>query len=107
MTCFGTARVKPAMMAGMALAIVAGWSVSVDAAKPRHKQALAACRAKYGKKVVDAIISRDGKVTCRWRVRRAMTRAEAYDYCQKKFGPTTVFMQKTKNGWRCRYRQKY
>jgi len=35
---------------------------------------------------------------------REMTRAEAYESCRKKFGPTTIFVQKKEGGWVCRYK---
>jgi hypothetical protein len=71
---------------------------------PTHQQAMAACRVKYGKKVVNAIVNKNGTLTCQWRVVREMTRAEAYESCRKKFGPTTILLQKKKNGWMCRYK---
>jgi hypothetical protein len=43
-------------------------SLSADAAQPTHKQALADCKAKYGKKVVNAIVNKDGSTTCQWRI---------------------------------------
>jgi hypothetical protein len=79
-------------------------SLPSDAAKPTQEQAMAACKAKYGKKVVKAIINKNGSLTCQWQVVREMTRAEAYESCRKKFGPTTIFVQKKKSGWVCRYK---
>jgi hypothetical protein len=74
------------------------------AATPTQDQAMAACRAKYGKKVVNAIVNKNGSLTCQWQVVREMTRTEAYESCRKKFGPTTIFVQKKKGGWVCRYK---
>lgn len=79
-------------------------AVTAQAAKPTHQQALAACKAKYGKKVVNAIVNKNGSLTCQWQVYREMTRAEAYESCRKKFGNTTIMMMKKKNGWACRYK---
>ena len=87
------------------LSLFAGGHMSLpsDAAKPTQKQAMAACKAKYGKKVINAIVNKNGSLTCQWRVMREMTRAEVYESCRKKFGPTTIFVQKKKSGWVCRY----
>lgn len=78
-----------------------------DAARPTQKQAVAACKAKYGKKVVNAIVNKDGSLTCQWRVVREMTRAEVYEACKKKYSATTVLVQKKKSGWMCRYYGRY
>jgi uncharacterized protein GlcG (DUF336 family) len=88
----------------LSLFAVGHMSLPSDAAKPTQKQAMAACKAKYGKKVVNAIINKNGSLTCQWRVVREMTRAEAYESCRKKFGPTTIFVRKKKSGWECRYK---
>jgi hypothetical protein len=78
-----------------------------DAAMATQKQAMAACKAKYGKKVINAIVNKNGSLTCQWRVMREMTRDEAYDACKKKHGATTVMLQKKKSGWMCRYYGRY
>jgi hypothetical protein len=68
-----------------------------------QKEALAACRAQFGKKVIKATIAKNGKINCQWQIRREMTRQEVYDACRKKFSATTAMVHKTKTGWRCRY----
>lgn len=82
---------------------VAGLPRAAEAAPITQKEALAACRAQFGKKVVKATIGKNGKINCQWQVRREMTRQEAYETCRKKFSATTAMVQKTKTGWRCRY----
>jgi hypothetical protein len=95
-------------MAGLLSWLVAGdWLAAAHAAKPSQADAMAACRAKYGKKVIKAIINKDGTLTCQWQVARPMTRSEAYEACRKKTGAFTAFVHKTKNGWRCRYIPRY
>jgi hypothetical protein len=82
-------------------------SLSSDAAQPTHEQLMAACRAKYGKNVADAVLHKNGSVTCKVQVIRQMTRAEAFEACRKKYGATTILLHKTKGGWVCRYYGRY
>lgn len=98
------ARLVAAFLFGAVLGGMAGPS---DAAKPTQKEALAACRAQYGKKVVSAVVQKDGTVRCEWMVRREMTRQEAFEACRKKYSATTVLIRKTKDGWSCRYYGRY
>ncbi len=84
-------------------AMGAGLSATAEAAPITQKEAMAACRAQFGKKVVNATVGKNGKINCQWMVRREMTRQEAYETCRKKFSATTAMVQKTKTGWRCRY----
>lgn len=88
-------------------AVTGGLAIAAEAAKPTQKEALAACRAQYGKKVTSAVVQKDGKVGCYWEVRREMTRQEAYDACKKKHSATTIMLRKTKGGWMCRYYGRY
>jgi hypothetical protein len=88
----------------MKLIRAGGVGVAGAAAMPTHKEAMAACMAQYGKKVINAIVNKNGSLTCQWQIVREMTRAEAYESCRKKFGPTTIFVQKKKSGWACRYK---
>lgn len=78
-----------------------------DAAQPTQAQAMATCKAKYGKKVVSAIVNKNGSLTCQWRVVREMTRAEAYEACKERHSATTVLLEKKKSGWSCRYYGRY
>ncbi|QIG50619.1 hypothetical protein G5V57_24535 [Nordella sp. HKS 07] len=98
------AHVVAALVVGAALG---GMVETSNAAKPTQKEALAACRAQYGKKVVNAIVQKDGKVRCEWMVRREMTREEAFESCRKKYSATTVLLRKTKDGCLCRYYGRY
>lgn len=84
-------------------AAVAGLSAATEAAPITQKEALAACRAQFGKKVIKATVGKNGKINCQWQIRREMTRQEVYDACRKKFSATTAMVHKTKTGWRCRY----
>lgn len=109
MTFNGTGRLKLVLVAVLALFIVTEWLESAQAAKPTQAQAMAACRARYGKKVTDAVVNKNGTLTCRWQVMRArpMTHSEAYEACRKKYGAVTAFVRKYKNGWMCRYKPRY
>lgn len=91
----------------LALFVSGKTSAPSYAAKPSQKQAMAACKAKYGKKVVNAIVNKNGTLTCQWRVMREMTRAEVYEACKKRFSATTAMVRKTKTGWVCRYYGRY
>lgn len=82
-------------------------SAPSEAAKPSQKEALAACRAQYGKKVVNAIMDKSGKVTCQWQVRREMTREEVYEACKKKYSGTNITVRKKNGTWMCRYYGRY
>ena len=59
-------------------------SPSSHAAKPTQKQALADCKAQYGKKVAKAIVNKNGSVTCKWWVRP--TQKQALAGCKAKYG---------------------
>lgn len=98
-----------ALAVAFVLALFASGEMSQPsyAAKPSQKQAMAACKAKYGKKVVNAIINKNGSLTCQWRVVREMTRAEVYEACKKRYSATTAMVRKTKTGWVCRYYGRY
>jgi hypothetical protein len=92
----------------MAVVLLLGEGAAVSHAKPSHSDAMAACRAKFGKKVINAIINKNGTLTCQWQVVRApTTRKEAYEACVKKFGATQAFVHKKKDGWWCRYKARY
>lgn len=88
-------------------AVGAGLSATAGVAAITQKEALAACRAQFGKKVIKATVGKNGKINCQWQIRREMTRQEVYDACRKKFSATTAMVQRTKTGWRCRYIGRY
>lgn len=94
-------------VAALLLVVALGGMSAPSAAKPSQKEAMAACRAQYGKKVVNAIVQKDGSVRCEWVDRREMTRQEAFDACRKKYGATTILLTKKKDGWLCRYYGRY
>lgn len=96
-----------AIMTAMTGLVAGEWALAAEAAKPSRSDAMAACRAKFGKKVVSVVINKNGSITCQSRVTRPMTRAEVYAACRKKFRATTAFVYKTKAGWLCRYASPY
>ncbi|WP_119389269.1 hypothetical protein [Taklimakanibacter lacteus] len=104
MSSLWTAGIRLGACLFLLLFVAGDIQAPAEAAKPTHQQAMAACRAKYGKKVTNVIVNKNGTLTCQWQVRREMTRAEAYESCRKKFGPTTIMLQKKKSGWVCRYK---
>ena len=97
---------------GMASAVLLGLFAMIEmaqyseAAKPTYKQLMAACKAKYGKNVVKAVMNKDGSVVCHLPPRQ-MTRAEAFEACRTKYGATTILLVKKKTGWLCRYYGRY
>ena len=74
------------MVAALPLLAASEWAATGQAATPSRADAMAACRASYGKKVTNVIINKDGTLTCQWQVVREMTHAEAWEACRKKFG---------------------
>jgi hypothetical protein len=104
MTFTGKASLGLAMMVALPLLMAGSWATATLAARLSHADAMAACRAKYGKKVINAIVNKNGTFTCQWQVARPMTHAEVYEACKKKFHSITVFVFKKKDGWYCRYR---
>ena len=71
------------------------------------KQAMAACRAKYGSGITDVIFKKNGGIVCQEGPRNP-TRQQVYDYCKKTYSAQTVFVRKLANGkWECRYYGRY
>lgn len=95
------------MAAFLICGALAGMSVAVEAAPIAQKEAMAACRAQYGKKVISAVVQKNGKVSCQWQVRREMTRSEVYEACRKKYGGTNITVRKRNGSWVCRYYGRY
>jgi len=108
---FGNIRWRPSIGLLSALLLllfaVSGMSQSSEAARPTHKQLMAVCKAKYGKNVVSVTINKKGTVICHTQVTRQMTRAEVFEACRKKYGATTIIIEKKKSGWLCRYYGRY
>jgi len=107
MTLSRTAGLRLAIVAALSSLAAGEWAATAQTANPSRDDAMAACRARYGKKVTNVIINKDGTLTCQWQVVREMTHAEAWEACRKQFGATQAFVQKTKKGWRCRYKARY
>lgn len=79
-----------------------------DAAALSRKQAMAACKVKYGKGVTDVVIRKDGRIVCQEGPGRNATRQQVYDYCMKSLGATQVYLRKKANGkWVCLYYGRY
>jgi hypothetical protein len=80
------------------LSLLAGgeMSLSSDAARPTQQQALAGCKAQYGKKVAKAIVNKDGSVTCKWWVRP--TPQQALAGCKAKYGKKVINAIVNKDG---------
>jgi hypothetical protein len=71
------------------------------------KEAMAACRAKYGKGITDVIFKKNGQIVCQEGPRNP-TRQQVYDYCKKEYSAQTVWVRKLANGkWECRYYGRY
>ena len=64
MTLIGKAGSRLAIVTALSLIVAGDWAVTADAAKPSRSDAMAACRAKYGKKVTNVIFNKDGSLTC-------------------------------------------
>lgn len=107
MTLTRTAGLRLAIAAALSLLVAGEWAATAQTANPSRDDAMAACRAKYGKKVTNVIINKDGTFMCQWQVMRPMTHAEAWEACRKKYGATQAFVQKKKDGWWCRYKARY
>lgn len=72
------------------------------------KQAMAACRAKYGKDVTSVTIKKNGQIVCQEGPdSTSATRKEVFEYCKRKFGATTVVVQKKGKRWQCLYYGRY
>jgi hypothetical protein len=107
MSSFWTASIRLGAFFLFSSLMIVEIPAPAQAAKPTHQQAMAACRAKYGKKVTNAVVNKNGSITCQSRVVRQMTRAEVFEACKKKYGATTIIVQKKGNGWLCRYYGRY
>jgi len=69
-----------------------------------YKQAMAACKAKFGMGVTSVTIKKSGQIVCQEGPGRNATRKEVYDYCKKRYSATTVYLRKLPSGkWECRY----
>jgi hypothetical protein len=94
---------KPGIMLASAAAFVV-----LTLAAPVHalsyKQAMAACRAKYGNGVTSVVIKKSGQIVCREGPSGKPTRKQVYDYCKKTLSPQMLMVVKRPNGkWECRY----
>jgi hypothetical protein len=87
--------------------MVMGLSAPAEAGVSK-KQAMAACRAKYGKDVTSVVIKKNGQIVCQEGPSgKSASRAEVYEWCKRKFGATTVVVQKKGDRWHCLYYGRY
>ena len=106
MTRIGTASLRLAITVVLSLFVAAEWASITEAAKPTYQQAMAACRAKYGKGITNVVIKKNG-IVCQEGPRNP-TRQQVYEYCKKEYSAQTVFVRKLANGkWECRYYGRY
>lgn len=80
---------------------------AVAEAAVSKKQAMAACRAKYGKDVTSVVIKKNGQIVCQQGPGEQASRKEVYDYCERTFSATTIVMQKKGGRWMCLYYGRY
>lgn len=100
MLCIGKTGIMLATVAVSSLLAIA----ALEAAPLSHKQALAACRAKFGLGVTDVVVKKNGHIMCQEGPGRNATRQDVYDYCKKRYSATTVQVRKKPSGkWECRY----
>jgi hypothetical protein len=93
-----TAILTSFMVMGLATTAEAGIS---------KKQAMAACRAKYGKDVTGVVIKKNGQIVCQEGPSETASRQEVYEYCKRKLNPTMIVMQKKGGRWHCLYSGNY
>lgn len=104
MTLIGTAASKPAL-AAMAIVLAAlVTTVPSDAAPLSQKQAMAACKARYGLGITSVTVKKNGQIVCQEGPGPNATRQEVYDYCKKRFSATMVQLRRRPGGkWECRH----
>lgn len=89
--------------------ITSGVTVFAAAAEAgvSKKQAMAACRAKYGKDITDVVIRKNGQIVCQEGPAETASRREVYEYCKRKLNATMIIMQKKGKRWHCLYSGNY
>lgn len=97
------------MTCGLAVAsVLCALTVATPSYALSYKQAMAACRAKFGKDITGVVIKKNGQIVCQEGPGRNATRQEVYDYCKKRYSATTVYLRKLASGkWECRYYGRY
>ena len=101
------ACVRLAIATGLSLVMGGDRSAPAEAARPSQKQAMAACRAKYGNDVTSVVVKKNGQIVCQEGPGREATRKEVFEWCKKKFSATTIVMQKKGDHWQCLYYGRY
>lgn len=108
MTSANTAGLNLALAAILSLFVMGEVSAPAEAARPSQKQAMAACRAKFGNGITSAVVQKNGQIVCQEGPGPGATREEVFDWCKKTFSATTVTVRKKKGGkWECRYYGRY
>ncbi len=101
-----TAILKLALAGALTSFTVMGLATTAEAGISK-KQAMAACRAKYGKDVTGVVIKKNGQIVCQEGPSETASRQEVYEYCKRKLNPTMIVMQKKGGRWHCLYSGNY
>lgn len=101
-----TAVLQLAIAGILSAAALTGPAAVAEAAVSK-KQAMAACRAKYGNDVTSVVIKKNGQIVCQEGPGENASRQEVYDYCKRKLNPTMIVMQKKGGRWHCLYSGNY
>lgn len=101
-----TVVLKLTLALALAAFVAAGLSGAAEAGVSK-KQAMAACRAKYGKDVTDVVIRKNGEIVCQQGPSENASRKEVYEYCKRTLDPKMIVMQKRGGRWFCLYSGNY
>ena len=86
--------------------VVTGLAATAEAGVSK-KQAMAVCRAKYGKGITDVVIRKNGEIVCQEGPSETASRREVYEFCKRKLRATMIVMQKKGGRWHCLYSGNY
>ncbi|QIG50620.1 hypothetical protein G5V57_24540 [Nordella sp. HKS 07] len=106
MTSSGTAVLNAAFALALSAFMTAGLLGEAEAGVSK-KQAMAACRAKYGNEVSDVVIKKNGEIVCQQGPSETASRKEVYEYCKRTLNPKMIVMQKRNGRWMCLYSGNY
>lgn len=101
-----TAILKLALIGAFVTLGVTGLAATAEAGVSK-KQAMAACRAKYGQDVTDVVIRKNGQIVCQEGPAETASRREVYEFCKRKLKATMIVMQKKGGRWHCLYSGNY
>lgn len=94
-------------LAGMFVTLGATGLAATAAAGVSKKQAMAVCRAQYGKDITDVVIRKNGQIVCQEGPAETASRQEVYEFCKRKLKATMIIMQKKGKRWHCLYSGNY